>query len=165
MTDSSAKNCKSEFDQLAPEKPWTAQTPVANFEPLINRIEEHTQADMFRREGKYAADPDYYNLAVEMNKKHQADIKGTFSTGVTLEMHQEGHWPVTLILEDKAAHLKETVHSSDVSGRILDDKVEYCGVSRFRQFSEEGVSLWAYSFNGGSVEKTSSGKVLKLENK
>jgi hypothetical protein len=165
MTDISAKNCKSEFDRLAPEKPWTAQTQVASFEPLINRIEEHTQADLFRREGKYAADDDHYALAKEMDKRDQADIKKTFSNGVTLQMHQEGHWPVTLILEDKAAHLKETVHSSDVSGRILDDKVEYCGVSRFRQFSEEGVSLWSYSFSGGSVEKTSTGKVLKLENK
>jgi hypothetical protein len=164
MTDVGAKNCKSEFAQLSPEKPWTAQTPVANFEPLVNRIEQHTQSDLFRRQGKYAANDEYYDLAKEVNKHNQADVKKTFDNAVTLEMHQQSGWPVQLIIEDKSAHLKETVHLSDISHRIIDDKVEYCGVSRLRKFSEQGESFRAYTFNGGSIEQTGALPVLKLEN-
>ena len=157
--------CDREFVDVAPKKPWTSKTPEASFEPLINRIEEHTQSDLFRSSGKYTGNEDFYALSQDADASGHAEFKKTFENGVVLFAQQTKGWPTRLELEDKAHHLKETTKFDETVHRITEDKVEYCGVSRERKFSEQGETYRAYSFDGGKVEKTGALPVLRLEHK
>ncbi|MBU6452748.1 MAG: hypothetical protein KGS72_13260 [Cyanobacteria bacterium REEB67] len=162
MTEHSGADCQAEFKQAMPEKPWN-HTAVTKFEPLINLIDQRTQSDMFRHQGKYETNGDYYDIAHDLDDNNQDKGSKTFENGVRAQIEQVEGWPTKIILEDDKAHLKETVAMDPSNHRIESDKVEFCGVSRERTFSQYGESFRAYHFPGGSVEKSSSLPVLKLE--
>ena len=160
----SGADCRAEFQQLMPPKPWTAETTVKAFEPLINLIDQHTQSDMFRHAGeKYQGNGDYYEMAQNLDADNQDSGAKTFANGVKATVQQADGWPVKLELEDKAAGLKEAVTFNAASHNIESDQVEYCGVSRTRKFSQGGESFRSYGFDGGTVEKSSALPLLKLE--
>ncbi|MBS2005545.1 MAG: hypothetical protein JST01_00800 [Cyanobacteria bacterium SZAS TMP-1] len=160
------QSCQAEFDLAKPPGPWTKDTPVSAFKPLTDLIDQHTQSDLFRRVGnKYQSNEDYYDLAKDLDSEGKAVGKNTFANGVTAEVHQADGWPTKLVLEDKAAGLKETVTMNANTHTIETDKVEYCSVSRQRKFSTGGEYYRAYAFPGGSVEKSSGLPVLHLDGK
>jgi hypothetical protein len=164
VADQPATECTAEFNQAMPAKPWTKDTPVKEFEPLINLIDQHTQSDMFRHAGdKYQANDDYYDIAQNLEAQGQSSGHVTFTNGVTADVQQVAGSLTQLILEDKAAGLKETVTLNETTQRIETDKVEFCGVSRSRKFSTGGEYYRSYGFEGGSVEKTGPLPELKLD--
>jgi|GEM_PF-4579105 len=166
MTDKANASCRAEFDQAAPSKPWAKDSSVAAFEPLIGVIDKHTQSDLFRRAGsKYEANGDYYELAKDLESEGKPSGKTTFANGVTAQVEQTDGWPTKLVLEDKAAGVKETVTMNETSHIIETDKVEYCGVSRSRKFSTNGETFRSYGFAGGSVEKSGALPILHLDQK
>lgn len=155
----SKKECRAEFAQVMPEKPWPQGSgpETQAFEPLINRIDARTQSDLFRRQGdKYSQTGDFYEMAKDLDRQDKLTGKKTFANGVSLEMEQYDGWPTKLVLEDKAANLKETVTLNERTHIIETDKVEYCGVSRQRRFGEHGENYRAYTFPGGILEKESA---------
>jgi len=158
------KNCQSQFEQVMPPKPWSDQTPVTAFKPLVDLIDSQTQSVLFRHEGaKYSQNEDYYDIAQTLDAEGKSSATVKFDNGVTAEVHQIQSWPTQLIIEDKDAGLKETVDLSATSHRIESDKVEYCGVSRLRKFGEHGETYRAYNFGGGQVESDGGLPVLKVE--
>jgi hypothetical protein len=163
MTEKFGADCQAEFKQAMPEGPWNHNTDVKKFEPLVNLIDQHTQSDLFRHQGKYESNGDYYDIAHNLDDDSQEKGSKTFANGVRAEIEQVDGWPTKITLIDDAAHLKETVAMDPTNHRIESDKVEFCGVSRERQFSQYGEKFRAYHFPGGSVEKSSALPVLKLE--
>lgn len=164
MADNPIKDCQAEFKQVIPEKPWNTETAVTKFEPLVNLIDQRTQSDMFRHIGKYAANGDYYDMAKDLEEQNQANGEKTFANGVKAQVEQEDGWPTKLVLEDKAAHLKETVTMNDTTHTIETDKVEYCGVSRERHFGQHGEFFRSYGFPGAHVEREGgAAPVLNLD--
>jgi hypothetical protein len=162
MADQQIKECQTEFTKATPDKPWDNQS-VAKFEPLINLIEAHTQSDMFRRQGKYAGNGDYYEIAREMDDADKTSDSRTFPNGVKVQVEEADGWPTKLVLEDEAAGRKETVTFNDTNHTITSTVADYCGVSRERKFGLNGEYYRAYHFAGGTVEKAGALPVLKLD--
>ena len=160
-----AKNsCTNEFSEAMPAKPWSASTPVEAFKPLTELIDSKTQSVLFLHEGKYQTDGDVYDFAKDLQKVHHIERIEQFKNGVTADVKQKDGWPVRIILEDRPAHLKETATLDPTQHAIISDKVEYCGVSRSRQFSIQGVDTYrAYGFPGAKVETTGHLPELKLD--
>lgn len=163
MADKPEQTCTAELNKLMPEKPWNQDTPAANFEPLVNLIDQQTQSDMFRHIGKYQANGDYYDTARDLEDQDKDTGETKFPNGVNAKIEQSDGWPTKIVLEDKAADLKETVTMNDTSHTITSDKVEHCGVSRTRLFGQHGEYFRSYGFPGGSVEKSGALPVLKVE--
>jgi hypothetical protein len=157
-------SCTTEFSDLMPAKPWTSSTPVEAFQPLTDLIDKRAQSVLFRHEGKYESDGDPYDFAKQLEQQHHIERIEQFKNGVTADVKQKDGWPVRIILEDRPAHLKETSTLDPTQHAITSDKVEYCGVSRERHFSVQGVEIYrAYGFPGGKVENTGHLPELKLD--
>ena len=156
-------DCRTEFKLAMPHK-VDEHTPVAKFNPLVDEIEKHTQAAMFRHTGRYKTNGDYYELAHDLDDQGKDSGTTKFKNGVTAEVYQTDGWPTQLILEDKGFNLKETV-TLDETHRITSDKVTFCGVSRTREFSPGGESYRSYSFPGGAIEQSGQVRSLKLDPK
>jgi hypothetical protein len=63
------KQCRAEIDKAMPAKPWSADMQMQGFTPLINLIDRDAQSDLFRHQGKYKDNIDYYDLAKELMLK------------------------------------------------------------------------------------------------
>jgi hypothetical protein len=150
------KQCRAEIDKAMPAKPWSADMQMQGFTPLINLIDRDAQSDLFRHQGKYKDNIDYYDLAKELDAQGKTSGIDKDKKGVSVSLEQSDGWPTHLTIEDGKGHLKETVEMDPDSHNIKSDKVEYCGVSRYREWDPSSIvpALTSYSFPGGKIEST-----------
>ncbi|HEY9683323.1 MAG TPA: hypothetical protein V6C86_17220 [Oculatellaceae cyanobacterium] len=156
MSDISGSDCGARFKKAMPPEPWTTATSAEAFRPLVELIDASTQSNLFRSVGqRYESNGDQaYQFLHELREQNESSGKTTLTNGVELEAHLTNGVPNLLIFDDKQEGLKETVTMNETSGIIQSDKVEFCGVSRFRQFSQFGETKRIYSFDGASIERT-----------
>ncbi|HEY9756610.1 MAG TPA: hypothetical protein V6C97_15690 [Oculatellaceae cyanobacterium] len=161
MSDSSSGGCGARFKKAMPPEPWTTATSAEAFRPLVDLIDASTQSNLFRSIGqRYESNGDQtYDFLHDLREQKQTSGKTTLTNGVELEAHLTNGVPSLLIYDDKQEGLKETVTLNETSGVIQSDKVEFCGVSRFRQFSQFGETKRIYSFDGGNIERTAGNPV------
>ncbi len=162
MTDST--DCSTQFRKAMPPEPWTRNTQGEKFEALSKLIEDATQSDLFLHRGaRYEhLDDVYTNLTSQLKEKGQKSGRVSLPNGINVEVHQTNGIPNLIIFDDVTKGIQETSTFSETNGRITSDKVSYCGVSRYREFSEQGETKRVYSFPGGTYEKTGNDAVKFL---